>query len=97
MKRMYKAYIASLDNKVSKVSKVTRPGGEDADTLAKRVDCGSDEELGDGWEDGDDHQGQEEVLALVESSQHRGCSFDLMFIGIERESKKMLKYQDHAD
>ena len=62
-----------------KVLKVTRPGGEDADTLAKGVDCGSDEELGDGWEDGNDHQGQEEVLALVESSQHGRCSFDLMF------------------
>ena len=45
---MYKAYIASLDIKLLKALKVARPGGEDADTLAKGVDCGSDEELGDG-------------------------------------------------
>ena len=66
---MYKAYIASLGQKDSRIGfKVIRPGGEDADALAKGDDGGPDEELGDGGEDGDDHQGQKEVLALVQSS-----------------------------
>ena len=78
MKRMYKAYIASLGQKDSWIGfKVIRPRGEDADALAKGDDGGPDEELGDGGEDGDDHQGQKEVLALVQSSQDGGCPLDL--------------------
>ena len=43
---MYKAYIASLGQKDSWIGfKVLRPGGEDADALAKGDDGGSDEEL----------------------------------------------------
>ena len=36
----------------------------------KRPGLGPDEELRDGGEDGDDDQGEQEVLALVKAGQH---------------------------
>ena len=78
---MYKAYIASLGNKkIFRLGRrqVIKPRGEDADALAKGDNGGSDEELWDGREDGDDHQGQKQVLALVQSSQDGGRPLDLL-------------------
>ena len=43
----------------------------------KRSGLGPDEELRDGGEDGDDDEGEQEVLALVKAGQHRGCPLHL--------------------
>ena len=78
---MYKAYIASLGQLeiVQRfLGRGIKPCGEDADALAKGDDGGPDEELRDGRQDGDDHQGQKEILALVQSGQDGGCPLDLL-------------------
>ena len=52
-------------------------GGEDADGLGGgQVDCGPDGQLGGGGQEGDQDQGEEEQLALLQPGEDPGGALD---------------------
>ena len=52
-------------------------GGEDADGLGGgQVDCGPDGQLGGGGQEGDQDQGEEEQLALLQPGEDPGGTLD---------------------